>query len=154
MYLQIVRAIEYIREETAMTDKLIDSTFPHFDLNIPKLSIPSVDANIFTSDLFRDHSLADRQYELLCEYIKTFQDNLDNEHEICLKLTSFGQSITLQVTDIGYANPSIITFSGYVNGQYCELIQHITQLNFLLMACEKSEPEKPPRRIGFNSTDV
>lgn len=101
------------------------------------------------TDLLRDHSLADRQYELLCKFVKQFQDDLDDEHEVCLQLTSFGQSITLQVTDFGYANPCMIMFYGYVNGQYCELIQHVSQLNFLLMSCPKAEPQKPPRRIGF-----
>jgi hypothetical protein len=100
-------------------------------------------------ELSRDYQLADRQYELLCEYIKDFQDDLDNEHEVGIQLASFGQNITMQVADIGYANPSLITFYGYVNGQYSELIQHISQLNFLLIACPKAEPEKPPRRIGF-----
>lgn len=99
--------------------------------------------------MLRDYKLADRQYELLCEYIKDFQENLDEDHEVCAQLASFGQSILMQVTDLGYANPSLITFNGYVNGQYCELIQHISQLNFLLMSCPKAEPDKPPRRIGF-----
>lgn len=114
-------------------------------LNMPKLEIPEIDP-----ELFRDHKLADRQYELLCTYIKEFQDDLDDDHEVCMQLASFGQNILLQVTDIGYANPSLITFYGYVNNQYCELIQHVNQLSFLLMSCPKAEPEKPARRIGFD----
>lgn len=108
-------------------------------------------APLFDASLLRDPSMADRQYELLCRYIQDFQGKLDNEHEICLLLASFGQSITLHVTNIGYANPCLIIFYGYVNGQYCELIQHISQLSFLMMACPKLEPEKPPRRIGFTA---
>ncbi len=103
-----------------------------------------------TYDLTRDYHSADRQYEILCEYIKEFQDELDNDHEVCIQLASFGQSILMQVTDIGYANPSLITFDGYVNGQHCQLIQHVNQLSFLLMSSPKAEPEKPPRRIGFH----
>lgn len=91
--------------------------------NIPQL--PEIDT--------RNYFLADYQYELLCDYIKQFQDELDDEHEIALMLASFGQSITLNVTHIGYSNPSIIDFYGYCNGNKAHLIQHINQLNFLII---------------------
>lgn len=97
----------------------------------------------------RDYSLADYSYEVILERIKEFEDDLDNEHEIALRLASFGQSITLSVTDIGYSNPSTLVFYGYVGDQPATLIQHVSQLNFLLLAVKKADPEKPPRRIGF-----
>ena len=99
---------------------------------------------------FRNYSNADYQYEIICENIKEFENELDDEHEVALQLTSFGQSILLNVTDIGYSNPSIIHFYGYVNGQKSHLIQHVSQLSFLMIATPKAEPEKPPRRIGFS----
>lgn len=102
----------------------------------------------------RNYFLADYQYELLCKYIKQFQDDLDDEHEIGLQLTSFGQSITLNVTDIGYSNPSIIDFYGYVNGNKAHLIQNINQLNFLLISVPKADPNKPARRIGFETSSL
>lgn len=76
---------------------------------------------------------------------------LDEDHEIALRLASFGQSITLSVVDIGYSNPSTLVFHGYVGDQPATLIQHMSQLNFLLLAVKKADPEKPPRRIGFES---
>ena len=99
----------------------------------------------------RNYDLADWQYEKISEQIKEFQDGLDNDHELALKLTNFGQSIMLSVTDIGYQNPCLIYYYGYVNDKYCQLIQHVSQINFLLMAVPKSDPEKPARRvkIGF-----
>lgn len=97
----------------------------------------------------RNYKLADYQYELLCNYIKEFQDELDDDHEVGLQLASFGQSMLLNVTDIGYANPSLIHFYGYCNGNKAHLIQHINQLNFVLISVPKAEPEKPARRIGF-----
>lgn len=51
--------------------------------------------------------------------------------------------------DIGYANPSTLIFYGTVGGQEATLIQHMSQLNFLLMSVPKADPEKPARRIGF-----
>lgn len=99
----------------------------------------------------RNYNLADYQYELLCKNIKDFQDSLDDEHEVGLQLASFGQSILLNVTDIGYSNPSLIHFYGYYNGNEAHLIQHINQLSFLLVSVSKSEPDKPARRIGFDT---
>lgn len=102
----------------------------------------------------RDYNLADYSYEVIMERIKDFEDQLDDEHEVAVKLTSFGQAITLSVTDIGYSNPSTLVFHGYVGDQPATLIQHMSQLNFLLIAVRKADPEKPPRRmnrIGFNA---
>lgn len=100
--------------------------------------------------VFQDLRSADYQYEVLMDRIKEFEENLDDDHEIAVKLASFGQSITLSVTDIGYSNPSIIVFHGYVEGKRATLIQHISQLSFLLVSVPKSDPDKPARRIGFD----
>ncbi len=105
------------------------------------VSIPEIDV--------RDYGLADYSYEVIVEYIREFENTLDNDHEIAIRLASFGRSITMAVTDIGYANPSTLVFYGYVDGQYATLIQHMSQLNFLLIAAKKADPEKPPRRVGF-----
>lgn len=87
--------------------------------------------------------------EIIVSRIEAFERALDTEHEVSVKLASFGQNITLSVTDIDYLNPNILLFSGYVGGQFSTLIQHISQLNFLLVAVKKTNPEKPARRIGF-----
>ena len=97
----------------------------------------------------RDYDLADYTREVIMDRIKEFEDQLDNEHEVGLRLASFGQSIMLSVTGIGYSNPSTLVFYGYVGDQPATLIQHVSQLNFLLMAVKKADPQKAPRRIGF-----
>ena len=107
--------------------------------------------NAFNVADIRDYNLADYSYEVIMERIKEFEDTLDEDHEIALRLASFGQSITLSVVDIGYSNPSTLVFHGYVVDQPATLIQHMSQLNFLLLAVKKADPEKPPRRIGFES---
>ena len=54
-------------------------------------SIPEIDyANLVTP---RNYLNADYQYEVICEHLKQFQDELDNEHEVGLQLASFGQTI-------------------------------------------------------------
>ena len=97
----------------------------------------------------RDYSMADYTYEVVMERIKDFEDHLDDEHEVGLRLASFGQSIMLSVTDIEYSNPSTLVFHGYVGEDSATLIQHVNQLNFLLLSVRKADPQKPPRRIGF-----
>lgn len=98
----------------------------------------------------RNYQNADYQYEILISEIKAFEENLDDEHEVAVKLASFGESITINVEHIGYYNPSIIVFDGTISGNRATLMQHVNQLNFLLLAVRKADPELPPRRIGFD----
>lgn len=44
-----------------------------------------------------------------------------------------------------------MVFKGYVNGRMSTLIQHVSQLNFLLTSVPK-EPDKPKRKIGFSTS--
>ena len=97
----------------------------------------------------RSYNMADYSYEVIMDLIKDFESDLDNDHEVGIRLASFGQSITMSVTQIGYANPSTLIFYGYVGDQAATLIQHMSQLNFLLLSVPKADPEKPPHRIGF-----
>ncbi len=94
------------------------------------------------------YSYSDTQFEILEKYIRDFEQTLDSEHEVGLMLTNFGQSVTMQVTEIRYEESVLMIFKGYVNGRMATLIQHINQLNFLLTSVEK-EPNRPKRTIGF-----
>ena len=87
-------------------------------------------------------------YERLVEYIRKFEEDLDEAHEIGARLVSFGNTITFHINDIGYYNPNIITFYGSnENGESMKLIQNETQLSVLLVALKKREDK--PKRIGF-----
>lgn len=99
----------------------------------------------------RNYNMANYSYEVIMRRIKEFEQNLDSDHEVAVKLASFGQAVTMTVTGIGYSNPSTLVFYGLVGDQPATLIQHMTQLNFLLLAVKKPDPEKPPRRIGFSA---
>lgn len=94
------------------------------------------------------YSYSDTQFEVLSKHIKDFEKTLDSEHEVGLILTNFGQSITMQVTEVSYEESVLMIFKGYVNGRMSTLIQHVSQLNFLLTSIEK-EPDRPKRTIGF-----
>lgn len=114
-------------------------------LNLPTVNIPIPDIE----PLPLAYSYSDTQFDILSKYIKEFEKNLDSEHEVGLILTNFGQSITMQVTQISYEKSVLMVFKGYVNGKMSTLIQHVSQLNFLLTSIEK-EPDRPKRTIGFH----
>ena len=73
--------------------------------------------------------------------------------DVCVNLASFGQSLIMDVETIKYQNPNLLYFYGKVNDMDAQLIQHMTQLNFLLLARQKSKPNEDPRRIGFAPYD-
>lgn len=96
------------------------------------------------------HSYSDTQFEIIKKYVLDFQASLDNEHDVGLLLTHFGQSMLMEVTEIGYEESVLMVFRGYVNGNKATLIQHISQLNFLLTSIPKA-PDKPKKAIGFTA---
>ena len=83
------------------------------------------------------YSYSDTQFDILKKYIVNFENSLDSEHEVGIMLTNFGQSVTMQVTQISYEESVLMVFKG-----------HVSQLNFLLTSIEK-EPDRPKRTIGF-----
>ena len=111
-------------------EKPIATALPAFDIKPPSLPV------------IKDYKMADTQYKVIMERIKEFEDDLDDEHEVAIKLASFGQSILLSVTDIGFSNPFTLVFYGFVDGQPATLIQHMSMLNFLLIAVKKEDPKK------------
>lgn len=116
------------------------------------LTLPQMESPYSTEDwtaAMRDYKLADYQYEKLIKEIKLFESRLDDEHEVALKLASFGESITIAVTSISYYNPSLIVFDGIVNGNQATLIQHVNQLSFLMIAVPKRNPDQPAQRIAL-----
>lgn len=87
-------------------------------------------------------------HERVVRSINSFEELLDQEHEVGARLVSFGSELTFYIEDVGYWGPDIITFYGKnPDGNYVELLQHISQLSVLLVALEKVQEE--PRRIGF-----
>ena len=88
-------------------------------------------------------------FKRLSEYIRDFEKELDEEHEIGARLVSFGSIVTFHIEDIGYYGPDIITFYGLNDkGEYVQLIQNIAQLSVLLVAVKKLGEKA--RRIGFD----
>lgn len=88
-------------------------------------------------------------YERLILYIKNFESQLDNEHEVAMGFTG-GDAGVLRIEGIGYFDPDVVTFYGRdEDGARTQLIQHVTQLNVMLRALQKAPEIEEPRRIGF-----
>lgn len=89
-------------------------------------------------------------YEQLIEEIKDFDTSLDDEHEVGIKLICYGNTYQFYLTNIGYHNPYLIFFYGVMDdGSPVQLIQHVSQINFVLIKLKKQNPNEPKRKIGF-----
>ena len=64
--------------------------------------------NFLTPISIRDYNHADWKYEKILEQIHDFEATLDDDHEIALRLASFGTSITMIVKNVSYQNPDIL----------------------------------------------
>lgn len=88
-------------------------------------------------------------YERLILYIKNFEEQLDNEHEVAMGFTG-GDAGVLRIEGIGFFDPDILTFFGSDQaGAKTQLIQHVSQLSVMLRALPKSAESEEPNRIGF-----
>lgn len=96
-------------------------------------------------------NLASEFHMRLMSWINDFHRNLDDDLEVGARLVNFGQSVTFHVENIGYWNPSLISFMGKNEvGEPVELVQHVTQISILLVAMKRKSIE-PKRPIGFAS---
>ncbi len=68
--------------------------------------------------------MADEFHRRLIKWINEFHRSLDEDHEVGAGLVSFGKTVTIHIDDIGYWNPSLISFQGInENGEAVKLIQ-------------------------------
>ncbi len=97
----------------------------------------------------KQKSPAQWAYERIILYLQKFEEGLDNEHEAAMGMTG-GDVGVLRIEGMGYFDPDIVTFYGSdPAGAKTQLIQHVTQLNVMLRAIPKAQPEAEPQRIGF-----
>lgn len=100
--------------------------------------------------VIQEGSTAQIVAENLYQEILNYQANLSNTEDVAISIVKFNESITLFVDSIGYIGYNLVRFGGKdSSGKPLELIQHVSQLNFLLMVVPKPEPEVPKRKIGF-----
>lgn len=116
------------------------------------LMVPNLD-EMFATTARNKASLAGRYdaaeiFEHLMERLKDFQNELHANEEIAIQLANYGMAAEIHIREVSFKNPNIIEFTG-LNGDKnrVTLIQHISQLNFLLVATTPLEENS--YRIGF-----
>ena len=114
----------------------------------PSMPAPPINTPPQLGAYYREPNPAGWTYERLCSYIKKFEENLDQDHEIGARLVSFGQEAAFHITNMSYSEPDIISFYGQNSkGENVHLVQNISQLSVLLVSVKKFNDE--PKRIGF-----
>lgn len=99
-----------------------------------------------------ESNLASEFYKKLRDWLVDFDKSLDEQHEIGIRLVSFGQALIFHLEGIGYWDPALISFRGRKDSsEPVELIQHVSQISILLVGLPRLDPSKPKRPIGFTS---
>ena len=88
----------------------------------------------------QEQSIAEIVAENIYRELLNYQASLSDTEDVAMSIVQFNESITILVDSIGYIGYNLIRFLGKDNlGKPLELIQHISQLNFLLMVVPKPE---------------
>ena len=112
-----------------------------------------VDIQKLALDMPVNQNLATEFYNRLVKLINDFDNTLDPQHEVGVRLVSFGKALTFHLDSMGCWNPSLIFFHGMTEqGEPVELIQHVTQISILLMKVPRKNPDAPKKPIGFTSS--
>ncbi|HWR43237.1 DUF6173 family protein [Sporomusa sp.] len=91
-------------------------------------------------------------FNQLIQRVQAFEAELDQEHEVGMRLVSFGKSTEFSVSRIGYLDPNLIWFQGVLSDKSdVELIQHVSQISFMLIKIKRQPSEEPRCPIGFCS---
>lgn len=120
----------------------------HANPDHPKASAQNLPKSVKAEPVTKK-SAAQWAYERTVLYLKTFEEQLDNEHEVAMGFTG-GDAGVLRIEGMGYFDPDIVTFYGTDNaGARTQLVQHVSQLSVMLRALPKASEGAAPNRIGF-----
>lgn len=96
-----------------------------------------------------DKSPSEWAYERVILYLKTFEEQLDADHEVAMAFVG-GDAGVIRIEGVGHFAPDLITFYGSdAAGLKTQLVQHVSQLNMMLRAMPKPVDAPEPNRIGF-----
>ena len=102
------------------------------------------------ADEAREAPTARRAVQRIRGEIRAFEAQLDDTTEVGLKLVAFGQVSVVHIDEISYHQPNLVVFVGRnEQGSPVRLVQHISQLSFILCREPRQRPDKPRRPVGF-----
>jgi hypothetical protein len=117
-------------------------------MEIPRFDFPKIERPQFIKNA--EQGIASQFHKRLAEWISKFDESLDDNHEVGVRLVNFGQTLSFHLEGMGYYNPFLISFSGVTgDGQPVELIQHVNQISILLMKLRRKDLSQPKKPIGF-----
>ncbi|WP_417249744.1 DUF6173 family protein [Celeribacter sp.] len=135
--------------ELAEADVLPHARAVHCDPNAAQTAEQKPLPKAVARKSVEEKSPAEWAYERLILYIKNFEEQLDEEHEVAMGFAG-SSSGAIRIEGMGFFDPDIVTFYGSdESGARTQLIQHVTQLNVMLRAMPKQAPTAKPMRIGF-----
>ncbi len=103
-------------------------------------------------EMLARQSHASAFFEQMKKRIKSFEDKLDPQQQVAMRLVSFGITTVFQLEEAGCVDPALIWFTGTTeDGQPVELIQHYSQVNVYLMAVPLTPKVAARRPIGFHA---
>ena len=118
------------------------------------IPVPAIAPDLWPTEDAADQATlhaAENVFNHLTARVKAFQENLPAHHELGIQLANFGGEKALHVRGMGFRNPNIIEFYGLLDGdRQVAVVQHVSQLNFLLVAVPPVQEDKP-YRIGFGA---
>jgi hypothetical protein len=140
-----------------LTDIIRSTTMPSFP-EMPKIRSMGdhVQELIHAQAESAEASTARRAVLHLEAEIREFEAELDDESQgVGVQLVAFGQTTVVHVTLIDHIQPNLIVFIGKLDetGAPVKLIQHMSQLSFMLVRVPRLDPETPRRPIGFTTTE-
>lgn len=116
---------------------------------VEQAGVPTKLPDCITREPAAKKSPAQWAYERTVLYLKNFEEQLDNEHEVAMGFVGSDAGV-LRIEGMGYFDPDIVTFFGMdPAGGRMQLVQHVSQLNVVLRALPKAVENKAPNRIGF-----
>lgn len=119
--------------------------------NLPTFKEPQFVPIKHVSQRIAEDNYASKFATHLLDQINNFNNLLGDDFEVGISLANFGHAIQFPVGAIGFIDPSLIIFYGVIDedGSPCELIQHVSQLNFALTSFKRKDTAQPKNPIGF-----
>ena len=130
-----------------------------YSMSFPTISVPEIPREVMLAGQQNAQireatigALASNTAEYINRSILEFWKSIPDDYEVGMQLTSLGTGIQVYLNNLAYHEPHLIIFdSEFKDGTKMRIVQHVTQLNYALVAMPKQEPDKPKRIIGFRS---
>lgn len=128
-----------------------NNDLPEFYIHSAAIDMASKHDAADIADIFPElSSPAQTMYENIVERIKKFEAALPNDKQAGGCLVSAPSTVFL-INKVTYADPDVIIFMGALSdGSSVELLQHVSQVNLLMVAVSRTDNlDQPRREIGF-----